>query len=248
VPNGNPVGFVLPGVTPLALESASQFRPDGPNELTSDEYTEDFDQIKVLGCLSCEPPRTPAQTAQARFWTDHDIRQWNDGLLRIVTDRGLDLVQAARMLAMVHVSGGDAMIAGFEAKYHYWFWRPIAAIRQADIDGNPNTDPDPTWTPLSTTPNHPEYPAAHAFHSSAVTKAVEAFFGTDRISFYLDSNVPGASPPRAYQRLHDAVKDVEMARVLAGFHFRNSTREGANLGRTIARYVADHYFQPVQGR
>jgi hypothetical protein len=107
------------------------------------------------------------------------------------------------MLAMAHASGGDAMIAGFEAKYHYWFWRPITAIHEADVDGNPDTQPDPTWAPLRTTPNHPEYPAAHAFHSSAVANALAAFFGTDRITFYLDSRVPGASPPRNYQRFHD---------------------------------------------
>jgi hypothetical protein len=246
---GNPpppvVGFLLPGITPLALESASQFLPDGPNALTSDEYTEDFNQVKDLGRVD-STTRTPMQTAQALFWTDHDIRQWNDGLLRLVTDRGLDLVQAARMLAMAHVAGGDGMIACFDAKYHYWFWRPIAAIRQADIDGNPATEPDPTWTPLRGTPNHPEYPSAHASHSTALTRALEAFFGTDRIPFYLDSRVPGATPTRSYRSFHEALKDVNQARVLVGFHFRNSCQEGSNVGRTVGRYVAQNYFQPLQ--
>jgi hypothetical protein len=246
---GNPpppiVGLLLPGVTPLALESASQFRPDGPNPLTSEEYTEDFNQVKELGRFD-SATRTPAQTMQALFWTDHDIRQWNDGLLRIVNNRGLDLVQAARMLAMVHVSGGDAMIAGFEAKYHYLSWRPYRAIQRADEDGNPDTQPDPTWAPLRTTPNHPEYPAAHAFHSSAVATALQEFFGTDRVPFYLDSRVAGATPRRDYARFHDAVKDVNRARVLAGFHFRNSCQEGSNLGRTVGLYVAQNYFQPIQ--
>jgi hypothetical protein len=246
---GNPpppvLGLRLPVITPLALESASQFRPDGPNELTSEEYTEDFNQVKELGRFD-STTRTPAQTAQALFWTDHDLRVWNDGLLRIAADNGLDLVQTARMLAMAHVSGADAMIAGFEAKYYYWFWRPYRAIQLADTDGNPNTEPDPTWAPLRTTPNHPEYPAAHAFHSSALATALTTFFGTDRIPFYLDSRVPGATPTRNFRGFHDAVRDVELARVLAGFHFRNSTREGSNLGRTVARYVAGHYFQPVQ--
>jgi len=245
---GNPpppiVGFVLPGVTPLALESASQFRPDGPNSLTSEGYTEDFNQVKALGRFD-STTRTPAQTMQALFWTDHDIRQWNDGMLRIVNDRGLDLVQAARMLAMAHVSGGDAMIAGFEAKYHYLSWRPYRAIQRADEDGNPNTDPDPTWTPLRTTRNHPEYPAAHAFHSSALATALRAFFGTDTVAFYLDSRVLGATPRRDYARFHDAVKDVNLARTLAGFHFRNSCEEGAHLGRDVGRYVNDHYFRPL---
>ena len=155
---GNPpppvVGLRLPGITPLALNSASQFRPDGPNALTSDEYTEDFDQVKRLGRVD-STARTPAQTTQALFWTDHDLRQWNDGMLQLAADRGLDLVQTARMLAMAHVAGGDAMIAGFEAKYHYWFWRPYRAIPGADTDGNPATEPDLNWQPLRPTPNHP---------------------------------------------------------------------------------------------
>jgi hypothetical protein len=244
---GNPLppvlGLRLPGITPLALETASQFRPDGPNALTSEEYAEDFNQVKLLGRFD-STTRTTAQTTQALFWTDHDLRQWNDGMLRLAADRGLDLVQTARMLAMAHVAGGDAMIAGFEAKYHYWFWRPYRAIPLADTDGNPATERDPLWQPLRPTPNHPEYPAAHAFHSSAVAEMLRAFFGTDNVSFSLDSRVTGTT--REYQRFHDAVKDVMLARTLAGFHFRNSCEEGSSLGRDVSRYVVEHYFQPVQ--
>ena len=114
------LGLRLPGIRPLALESASQFRADGPNPLTSEEYAEDFEQVKQLGRFD-SATRTDEQTAQALFWTDHDLRQWNDGMLHLAAARGLDLVQTARMLAMAHVSGGDAMIACFDAKYHYWF-------------------------------------------------------------------------------------------------------------------------------
>ena len=240
---GTILGLRLPGIRPLVLNSASQFRPDGPNSLTSTEYTEDFDQVKDLGSLN-STTRTAAQTIQALFWTDHDLRVWNDGMLRLAAARGLDLVQTARMLAMAHVSGGDAMIAGFEAKYHYWFWRPYEAIQLAGTDGNSATAPDPTWQPLRPTPNHPEYPAAHAFHSPAVAKALATFFGTDKVAFSLDSRVTGTT--REYGSFHDAVKDVELARVLAGFHFRNSTLEGSSLGRMVAVYVADRYFQPIQ--
>jgi hypothetical protein len=243
---GNPLppvlGLRLPGITPLALESASQFRPDGPNALTSEEYAEDFNQVKLLGRFD-STVRTPAQTTQALFWTDHDLRQWNDGMLRLAANRGLDLVQTARMLAMAHVAGGDGMIACFDAKYHYWFWRPYRAIPLAGTDGNPGTEPDPTWTPLRTTPNFPEYPSAHASHSGAVARALEAFFGTDRVPFSLDSRVTMTT--RNYGNFRDIVKDVNLARVLAGFHFRNSDLEGSNVGRTIGRYVAEHYFVPV---
>ncbi len=131
------LGLRLPGIMPLALGSASQFRPDGPDALTSVEYAEDFNQVQELGRLD-SAARTPEQTTQALFWTDHDLRQWNDGMLRLAAARGLDLVQTARMLATAHVSGGDAMISCFEAKY-YWFWRPYDAIPRADTDGNSAT-------------------------------------------------------------------------------------------------------------
>ena len=136
------------------------------------------------------------------------------------------------------------MIACFEAKYHYWFWRPYQAIPRADTDGNPATEPDPTWVPLRPTPNFPEYVSAHASHSTAVARALEAFFGTDNVVFSLDSRVTGTT--REYASFRDVVKDVNRARVLAGFHFRNSDQEGSNVGRAIGRYVAGHYFQPVQ--
>jgi len=225
---------------PLALQSASQFRPGPPNALTSPEYAADFNQIKKLGGI-VSTSRTSKQTTQARFWTDHDIRQWNDGLLRLAAARGLDLVQTARMLAMAHVAGGDAVIACFDAKYHYWFWRPYRAIPQADTDNNPATDADPNWKPLGQpplgTPNHPEYPSGHACHSTAVVTALDEFFGTDEIPFTLDSRVTKTT--RDYARLGDVVTDVVAARVLIGFHFLSSDLVGARLGRMVGRAGRD---------
>lgn len=239
---GPVLGLRLPGVRPLALSSAAQFRPDGPNSLASPDYARDFDQVKALGRIDSEV-RTTEQTLDARFWTDHDLRMWNDGMLDLAAERNLGLVETARMLAMAHVAGGDAMIACFEAKYHYWFWRPDHAIPGADGDGNGATVADPSWLPLGATPNFPEYPSAHACHSAAVVAALDAFFGTDRVTFSLDSRVTGST--RQYVRLHDVVKDVDLARVLVGFHFRNSDLEGSNLGRTVGRFVGGHLFLPL---
>jgi hypothetical protein len=239
------LGLRLPGVRPLALRTASQFRPDGPTPLTSKDYAEDFNQVKALGRFD-SGTRTAEQTVEARFWTDHDIRQWNDGILRLAVARGLDLVETARLLAMAHVAGGDAMIACFDAKYHYWFWRPYQAIPQAGSDGNPATESDPSWRPLGATPNFPEYPSAHACHSSAVVAALDAFLGTDKVPFTLDSRVTHTT--HTYNRLRDVVKDVDLARVLVGFHFRNSDQEGSSLGQKVGGYVAKDLFQPLGGR
>jgi len=146
---------------------------------------------------------------------------------------------------MAHVAGGDAMIACFDAKYHYWFWRPYQAIPQADTDGNPDTVADPTWQPLGTTPNFPEYPSAHACDSTAVVAALDAFFGTDKVPFTLDSRITKTT--RHYDRLQDIVADVDQARVLVGFHFLSSDLQGSALGREVGQYVADHDFQPSTG-
>src|SRR5262245_29320774 len=247
-PGPGPVlGLCLPGMRPLALKTANQFRPDGPNALTSEEYADDFNQVKDLGAID-STLRTTAQTNQALFWTDHDIRQWTDGALRLAAGRVLDLMQTARLLAMAHVAGGDAMIACFDAKYHFWSWRPYQAIPLANTDGNPDTSADPSWLPLGQTPNFPEYPSAHACHSTAVATALTAFFGTDKVAFSLDSRAPAlaaAARTRTYDRLHDVVKDVDGARVLVGFHFRNSDQQGTTLGRQVGRYVAENLFQPI---
>jgi hypothetical protein len=241
-PAAGPVlGLRLPGVRPLAIPTASQFRPDAPYALGSPQYAADVRDVEAMGAAE-STSRSPDQTTAARFWTDHDLRQWNDGLLRLAAARGLDLIQSARMLAMAHVAGGDAMIACFDAKYHYWFWRPYQAIPSADTDGNPDTVADGAWRPLGATPNFPEYPSAHACHSTAVVAALDAFFGTDTIPLTLDSRATGTT--RHYDRLQDVVDDVDSARVLVGFHFHTSDVVGSTLGREVGRYVADNDFRP----
>jgi hypothetical protein len=197
------LGLRLSRIRPLALDSPWQFRPDGPTPLTSQEYATDFEEVKRLGRFD-GTARTGSQTIDALFWTDHDLRQWNEGMLRLAANRGLDFVQTARMLAMAHVSGADAMIACFDAKYHYMFWRPAAAIPLAHTDANPATEPDGLWRPLRVTPNFPEYPSAHACHSSAIVETLATFFGTDEVLLSLDSQATGTT--RSFKQLHEVVK------------------------------------------
>jgi hypothetical protein len=236
-----PLGTRMPSVVPLALEYASRFRPDGPPALRSKEYARDFKEVKALGRVDSRM-RNAEQTAVARFWTDHDLLQWNRNLLRLAAARGLTAVETARMLAMAHVAGGDAMIGCFDAKYHYLSWRPLHAIARAGTDGNARTAPDPAWQPLLPTPNHPEYPSAHACHTTAIAEVLERFFGSDRLRFSIDSLVTGET--RYYKRTRDVVDKVNDARVWAGFHFRYSQDDGSRLGRNVARFVVRNFFQP----
>lgn len=238
------LGLRLVHVRPLALENPAQFRPNGPPSLTSPDYAADFQEVDRIGSAG-SATRTTDQTSVALFWTDHDLRQWNDGLLRLAVARQLDLLQASRMLAMAHVTGGDAMIACFDAKYAYWFWRPHQAIPRAATDGNSATAPDPSWKALGSTPNFPEFPSAHTCHSAAIVEALSSFFGHDQLAFSLDSRVTGTT--RTYERFRDIVDEVESARVLVGFHFRHSDREGTKLGRQVARYILARRFKGGNG-
>jgi hypothetical protein len=240
-PPPTPLGPRMPGVLPLALEYASQFRPDGPPSLRSLEYARDFIEVKYLGRVDSRV-RSAEQTAVARFWTDHDLPQWNRNLLRLADARGMSAIETARMLAMAHVAGGDAMIGCFDAKYHYLSWRPVHAIPRADTDGNVFTLLDPTWQPLLGTPNHPEYPSAHACHTTAIAEALESFFERSHLRFSVDSLVTGET--RHYKRFREVIDEVNNARVWAGFHFRYSQDDGSRIGRRVARFVARNFFQP----
>jgi hypothetical protein len=234
-----PVDVKLKQVRPLTLASNDQFRPDGPSPLTSAEYAEDFNEVKAYGRID-SAVRTAEQTEIARFWAENTAVQWPRTQRELALAKGLDLAETARMLAMAQVASADAVLACFDAKYHYLAWRPIHAIRRADTDGNPTTDADPTWTPLLVV-NHPEYPGAHGCWTTAVTETLAAFFGTDKVTFAMSSTVNGTT--HYYDRLTEAAKEVYDARTWAGLHFRNSTMEGAWIGKKVAHYVVANFFR-----
>ena len=242
-PSGTtPVDVKLKQVDPLTLTSNDQFRPDGPNPLTSAEYTEDFNEVKAYGRVD-SAVRTPEQTEVARFWAENTAIQWPRTLRQLAIEKGLGPAETARMLALAQVATADAILACFDAKYHYLSWRPVHAIRRADTDGNPATEADPTWTPLLVV-NHPEYAGAHGCWTTAVTETLAAFFGTDKIAFSMDSTVTGTT--RYYERFKDSATEVYDARTWAGLHFRNSTMEGAWIGRKVAGYIVANFFRPTE--
>ena len=228
---------------PFGIESASQFRPDPPPALDSAEWAEDYNEVKRVGSIN-SAYRTPEQTTLARIFLDPGVPQVARTFRQLATDKGLSLRDNARLFAYLYVAQGDATIAGFNAKYHYGFWRPITAIRNGDTDGNPNTEADPTWTPLAPTPNHPEYVSAHAFSEGAWTEVLREFFGTKKLNLTISSPTTGTSI--AFSNTDDVVKAVNDARVFAGFHYRTSCVRGAVLGRKVANYIGKNYFRPTQ--
>ena len=235
-----PVDVVLTQVQPFTFDSPSTFRPNGPTSLSSGEYAADFAEVKAYG-RSDSAVRTPEQTQTVLFWAENTFMQLSRTVRLLAEERGLDVRESARLLGFVHVATADAMIACFDAKYSFSFWRPFHAIRRADTDGNRATTLDPTWTSFLVV-NHPEYPSGHSCYTGAVTRALEIYFGTNAIPLTISSTFAGAGPPRTYARLSDIRAEVADARVWAGLHFRNSMQEGFKLARKVARNAASQAF------
>jgi len=228
---------------PFTFDSPDQFLPDEPPpDLASQTWTDDFNQTKTLGAIN-SLVRTPEQTEIGLFWTDHTASQYGRMLRGMATEKNLDLSDSARLLAMSYTAIADSVIGCFNAKYHFSFWRPVTAIRNADIDGNPDTIADPGWTPLATTPGHPEYPAAHGCVTGALAETLQAFFGTPNVRLTVNSTITGTA--HNFKSVHDLEQEVEWARIYAGFHYHHSLVQGFVLGHKVAHNLLNNYFQPV---
>jgi hypothetical protein len=233
---------------PFAIESASQFRADGPPNLTSAQWADDLNETKAYGALTGSI-RTPEQTAIGQFYAENPGAWFGRNVRNIATAYQLSVADSARFFAQVFVTAADALITTWNSKYYYKLWRPITAIRAADTDDNPKTEPDPTWTPLVATPCHPEYPAAHGAGTGGLAHALEQFFGTKRIEITLTStSVPGAVPYayHVFTNTQHMVKEVVDARIYGGMHYRTSGVHGTVIANKVAHYVAKHFFRPVE--
>ena len=223
-------------MTPWVLTRPSQFRLPPPLALSSTEYAADLNEVKVMGTLSGSM-RTPDQSELALFWALNTPLAWNRIAAQISAERGLSLAENAHLFALLNLTLSDALIACWDSKYRYVFWRPITAIRA----GLTATDADPAWVPwldtLTGTPAHPEYPSAHSSMSGAAAFILGAAFG-DNTAFSLTSEVrPGT---RSYSSFSEAIAEIADARVFGGIHFRTSCLRANTLGRAVADYVSRH--------
>jgi len=231
-------------VVPFALSVGAQFRPDGPPALTSDQYTQDVLEVRAIG-EQFSPLRTAEEASIARFWYEGPHRGWSRIARTLAVTHNLDAWETARLLALLHVAIADGFIATFNAKYHFNFWRPVTAIREADNDGNDNTVADPSWNTYLNTPNMPEYPSAHSVLGAAAAEVLAGFFGSDDVSFTTTSGAPFAGITRSFSSFSQAADENGESRILAGIHFRTAVRDGLWQGRKIGKFVPMHMLEPV---
>jgi hypothetical protein len=236
-------------VTPFALQSGSQYRPDASDyfDLTSEAYTRDYNEVKSIGVVG-SLIRTADQSEIARFWYENSPPGWNRIARNLATNQALDLWSNARLFGLVNFALADGYISTFEAKYFYNFWRPITAIRLGDTDGNPNTIADAAWTSFLVTPPIPDNSSGHAVAGAAVAKVFEKFFDNDNVSFNSTSGPPFAGITRSFTSFSQAAQENADSRVYAGIHFRSATVDGLRQGDKVGRFVWNHYLKPVQGQ
>jgi hypothetical protein len=259
-PTPNPVPFDppapgdrLPAATPwwgdiptFVLRTSDQFQTDGPPALTSDQYTDDYNEVKEVGS-KLSVGRTADQTQIARFWYEASPSGWSR-IARVVADvYGLDSWERARLLALVNLAMADGFIAGFKDKYTFNFWRPVTAIRAGDTDDNDNTIADLTWDSLLNSPAVPDYPSTHSVLGGAASEVLRRFFHHDSIGFTTTSGAPFAGITRSFSSFSEAAQENGNSRIYAGIHFRSAVRDGIAQGMQIGRFVFTHALKPVDG-
>ena len=231
IPTTIPIESTSSKIKPFAMTSASQFRAAPPPALTSETWTRDLNEIREIGSLA-SAKRSAEQTTIARFWFFTGPRTYNAIVRQIASNRTMDLVDCARLYALTSIASADAFIAVFDAKYAHNLWRPVTAIRNADLTSNPATPREASWQPLGVTPMHPEYPCAHCIVASAISAVLQHVVGNEVAEIALVSpTAPGNT--RKWTRLQDYSDEVSSARIYAGFHYRFSTEAGKEMGKKI---------------
>jgi hypothetical protein len=244
VPTVLPAASGWSAVRPFALKSGDQFRPPAPYALMSPEWEKDYHEVKRLGSKA-NSGRTAEQTEIARFWELTGAACYFPMVRQLSAAKRLDVMENARLFALVAMATADSFIAVFDAKYTYNFWRPVTAIRNGDRHGNGTIQRDAAWEPLIPTPMHPEYPCAHCISASSATTILETFFGDAIPTVRLTSTTaPGVT--RSFDKLSAYAAEVIDARVYDGVHYRTSGVVGAEMGRKIGEYTVQNHLSPVR--
>jgi hypothetical protein len=232
-------------VKPFALTTASQFRPDPPISLSSREWADDYNEIKDYGGKT-DAKRSPQQTEIARFWLMVGPPAYHPFVRQLVTAKQMNVGDSARLMALAAIGLNDALIAVFDAKYHYNFWRPITAIRNGDIDGNDLTEREATWQPIDNTPMHPEYPCAHCILSGTIAGVIKTASGSEDIPEIAITSPTAPGVTHRFTNMTAFTDEVANARIWSGFHYRFSTKVGTDMGLKIGEYVVNNVMQPAQ--
>jgi hypothetical protein len=224
-------------VRPFVLSSPAQFRPAPPPAVKSVRARSDIEEVRAFGGKTSS--RTEEQSEIARYWYESSPQGWNRIAREVAAARKLDEWASARLFALVNLALADGYIAGFEAKYHYRYWRPATAIRESG---------DASWLSYLDTPPLPDYPSNHTVEGAAVATVLARFFGTDLVSFSMTSGAPYAGITRRFWSFSEAARENGASRVLAGIHFASAVQAGYVQGEQIGAWTYEHALAPAEGQ
>lgn len=230
---------------PWVMTSCDQFRPGPPPALASELWARDYNEIKAVGAKN-STTRTPAQTEIARFWEATALTIYFPLVRSVANVPGREVTRNARLLAVTAEAIDDALIAVFDGKYFYNFWRPVTAIRNGDIDGNDATERDAGWLPFIDTPMHPEYPCAHCIVSGAVGAVLVAEIGSGPTPTLSTTSPTAPGVVRSWTSIDAFLLEVANARIYDGVHYRNSTEVGTAMGKKIGAWTAANALRPAK--
>jgi len=230
---------------PFTMKSASDQLPDPPRAFSAEPWSRDYNLTRNYGGTN-STDRSARETEIGTFWTEHTGQQFARVFNDLVTNYNLGTADASRMMAMLWTGVADSLIGCFNGKYKYGFWRPVTAIQAGGQ--RVDTPPDPAWLPLATTPNHPEYPAAHGCATGAASTLIADFFGTTKVHIVTDSRAfTDSVHQHVFEDTRDLMDEVFWARIYAGFHFYHSLEVGRQLGETVAQGLARNHFRAMNG-
>jgi hypothetical protein len=270
-PGSPPIAFATAWgqVTPFVLRDATQFRPGPPLAVDCEgkplnnsdgcrKYAADVEEVRRLGGdgISAPSARNAEQTEIALFWVESSPLAWNRIARGVSAAQRLDPWQNARLFGLLNVALADGYVASWATKYHYRFWRPVTAIREAANDGNPGTTADPAWMSLRPTPPIPDYESAHAVQGAAAAQVMKRVFGRGNIAFRAcslslpsGSNCHDGNPvTRSFRGFDQAADENGVSRIYVGFHFRDAVEKGLKHGHQIGEWTVDHVLLPLRGR
>jgi hypothetical protein len=242
---------------PYVIESNAQFRPAGPYAINTNEYTEDFNEIKIKGAR-IGGFRSSNEEKIAKFWSENRPSIiWNNIVRKAIENKKLDAWKTARLFALMHVSMAETINSQFDAGYHFYSWRPETAIRLAAIDGNNNTQADAGWlsflseSPTSVSGPVPGYPNGFAAYGGTTAEILHLFFGSDETSIDLTttSTNPAVTEPKPsfhFSTYSQAARDNSLSLIYSGWDFRKSALDGEEMGKRVAGYVFNNSFKDTE--
>ena len=231
-PAADMLGAWLGSVRPLVIRHP--VRVDGPDRLTSADYTTDYNEVKLLGS-SASAVRSPEQADTAVFFNTNPAIMQGDALIRNLESHPQDLQKTAWVFAALHGAMADSVIRCWQLKRDVGYWRPFQAVAGAADDGNPDTQPESGWTSYLPTPPYSDYVTGHGCLTGSAVEVIRTVLGEDTQLELRSLSLEGAV--RTYPTLTALEYDALNSRIWGGLHFRDAMSDGYSIGHQTARTV-----------